>query len=96
MRLGGRLDTAKPAEKVGIVHDLVQSIDVEAERDDAGRPVFHYNKRHWPDGSFWYAQRVPHVTAKVVYAFPDDDFPANEDTQSLAHVQKFIAPTSRG
>lgn len=39
MRLGGRLDTATPAEKVGIVHDLVQSIDVEAERDQAGRPV---------------------------------------------------------
>lgn len=55
MRLGGRLDTATPAEKVGIVHDLVQSIDVEAERDQAGRPVFHYEKRHRADGSFRYA-----------------------------------------
>jgi site-specific DNA recombinase len=93
-RLGGRLDTATPAERAGIVHDLVQSIDVQAERDDAGRPVFHYKKRHRADGSFWYAHRVPHVTIKVVYAFPDDDFPANEDIQSLAHVQRFIVPTS--
>jgi site-specific DNA recombinase len=92
-RLGGRLDTATPAEKASIVHDLVQSIDVEAERDEAGRPVFHYKKRHRPDGSFWYAHRVPHVTVKVVYAFPDD-FPANEDIQSLAHVHRFIVATS--
>jgi hypothetical protein len=47
-----RLDTATPAEKVGIVHDLVQSIDVEAERDQAGCPIFHYEKRHRADGSY--------------------------------------------
>jgi hypothetical protein len=52
MRLGGHLDTAKPAEKFGIVRDLVQSIDVEAERDHAGRPVLRYEKRHRADGSF--------------------------------------------
>jgi site-specific DNA recombinase len=93
-RLAGRLDKATLAEKAGIVHDLVQSIHVEAERDDTGRPVFHYEKQHRPDGSFWYAHRVPHVTVKVVYAFPDDDSPANKDTQGLAHGQRFIVPTS--
>ncbi|HEY8644553.1 MAG TPA: recombinase family protein [Gaiellaceae bacterium] len=93
-RLGGRLNTATPDEKTSIVHDLVQSIHVEAERDQAGRPVFHYQKHHRPDGSFWYAHRVPHVTIKVVYAFPDEDFPANEGTQSLAHGQEFIVATS--
>jgi dihydrofolate reductase len=46
---------------------------------NSGGPPLHQCYRvmqlYRPDGSFWYAHRVAHVTLKVVYAFPDDDFP---------------------
>lgn len=87
--------SAGPAEKHAIVQELVHSITVNADRDEAGRPVYHYDRRTRPDGSFWYAHRVPHVSIHVVYAFGEQDSPANKDSEVLAHGQRFIAMTSR-
>jgi site-specific DNA recombinase len=86
-RLAGRLDSATEAEKHAIIHKLVQSVTVDAERDQTGRPKYHYDKRTRPDGSFWYAHRVPHLSVHVVYAFEDQDSPANKDSQTTAHGQ---------
>ena len=93
-RLSGRIDSASAAEKHAIVQELVRSITVNADRDEAGRPIYHYDRRTRPDGSFWYAHRVPHVSIHVVYAFGEQDSPANKDSELLAHGQRFIVPTS--
>jgi site-specific DNA recombinase len=89
-----RLDSATEAERTSIVQELVSRIEVTAERDEYGKPVFHYERRHRPDGSFWYAQRVPHVVVHVVYAFPDRELPANQQAEERAHEQRFIVATS--
>jgi site-specific DNA recombinase len=92
--LSGRIDSASAPEKQAIVQELVRSITVNADRDEAGRPVYHYDKRTRPDGSFWYAHRVAHVSIHVVYSFGEEDFPANKDSEVLAHGQRFMVATS--
>jgi site-specific DNA recombinase len=93
-RFAERLPAARSAERAAIIHELVVSVEVEAERDASGRPIFHYERRHRADGSFRYAQRVPHAIVHVVYAFPDQDFPANEQAEDGAHGQRFMVATS--
>jgi oligoendopeptidase F len=68
--LQARLHSASESERTAIVNELVPKIEIEAERDADSKPTFHYERRHRPDGSFWYAQRVPHVNVTVVYRFP--------------------------
>ncbi len=93
-RLTDRLDNPSPADKQTIIQQLVRSITITADRDETGRPLYRYERRTRPDGSFWYAHRVSYARAHVVYAFGEDDFPANEDSEVLAHAQRFIVPTS--
>jgi DNA repair exonuclease SbcCD ATPase subunit len=87
VRLAERLRSAGEAERAAIVQELVVRVEVEAERDACGTPIFHYERRHRADGSFRYAQRIPHVIVHVVYAFPEQDFPANEEAEDTAHEQ---------
>jgi site-specific DNA recombinase len=92
--LQARLHSASESERTAIVHELVLKIEIEAERDADGKPTFHYERRHRPDGSFWYAQRVPHVNVTVVYRFPEAEIPAKKEAEERAHAHRFIVPMS--
>jgi site-specific DNA recombinase len=89
-----RLHSASESERAAIVHELLVSIEIEGERDAHGKPTFHYERRHRADGSFWYAQRVPHVNVTVVYRFPEAKLPAKKEAEEGVHAQRFIVATS--
>jgi site-specific DNA recombinase len=92
--LRARLHSASDSERIAIAHELVLKIEIAAERDADGKPTFHYERRHRPDGSFWYAHRVPHVNVTVVYRFPDPEIPPSKQAEEKAHAHMFIAATS--
>jgi site-specific DNA recombinase len=92
--LEARLRSASESERIAIVHELVLKIEIEAQRDANGEPTFHYERRHRPDGRFWYAHRVPHVTVTVVYQFPDGEIPVKKEAEERTHGHMFIAATS--
>jgi hypothetical protein len=96
-RLGSRLSQISAAERAALVREFVLSIDVEAERDPSGKPVFHYQHRRYADGSYWYAHKTPHVIVHITYVFPEPGLPlpehetaANTQAKSGAHGQRFI------
>ena len=87
LRDRARLHSASESERIAIVHELVLKIEIEAHRDANGEPTFHYERRHRPDGRFWYAHRVPHVTVTVVYQFPDGEIPVKKEAEERTHGQ---------
>jgi hypothetical protein len=90
--LEARLRSASESERIAIVHELVLKIEIEAHRDANGEPTFHYERRHRPDGRFWYA---PHVTVTVVYQFPEGEIPVKKEAEERTHGQRFIAVMSQ-
>ncbi len=100
-RLASRLSQTSAAERAALVREFVLAIEIEAERHPSGKPVFHYQHRHRPDGSYWYAHKTPHVTAHITYVFPEPGIPlpeqeiaANTQAKDGAHGHRFIVATS--
>lgn len=100
-RLASRLSQTSAAERAALIREFVLTIDVEAERDASGNPIFHYQHRRRLDGSYWYAHKIPHVIVHITYVFPEPGIPlpdpeiaANTQAEDGAHGHGFIVVTS--
>jgi hypothetical protein len=92
VRLGSRLSQTTAAERAALVREFVFSVEVEAEHDQAGKPVFPQGAPP-PRWELLVCAKDPRVTVHITYVFPEPGIPRPEQeppkgqAESEAHGQ---------